>query len=66
MPYGDVVMALSTVLRVKRTMNGAEIDEPIADVQTYKARATELARRADCRRWELSSRAFLAETKSCE
>jgi hypothetical protein len=64
MPYGDVVMALSIVLRIKRTMNGAEIDELISDVQARKARAIELARRADCKRRELSARAFLAEVKS--
>ena len=64
MPYGDVVMALSIVLRIKRTMNGAEIDELIADVQASKAQAIERARRADCKRRELSARAFLAEIKS--
>jgi hypothetical protein len=66
MPYGDVVMALSIVLRIKRTMNGAEIDELIADVQARKARAIELARRADWKRRELSARAFPAEIKSRE
>jgi hypothetical protein len=64
MPYGDVVMTLSIVLRIRRTMNGAEIDELISDVQARKARAIELARRADCKRRELSARAFLAEIKS--
>ena len=42
MPFGDVVMALSIVLRIKRTLNGAEIDELISDVQA-KAQAIELA-----------------------
>ena len=42
-------------------MNGAEIDELISDVQTRKARAIELARRADWKRRELSARAFLAD-----
>jgi hypothetical protein len=64
MPYGDVVIALSVVLRIKRTMNGAEIDELISDVQTRKARAVELARRADWKRRELSARAFQAEVIS--
>jgi hypothetical protein len=36
MPFGDVVMALSIVLRIKRTLNGAEIDELISDVQARK------------------------------
>jgi hypothetical protein len=64
LPYGALVIALSGVLRIKRTMNGTEIDELIADVQARKARAIELARRADCKRRELSARTFLAEIKS--
>ena len=59
-------MALSILLRVKRTLNGAEIDELISDVQTRKARAIELARRADWKRCELSARTFLTEIKSRE
>ena len=61
MPFGDVVMALSIVLRIKRALNGAEIDELISDVQARKTRAIELARRADWRRRELSARRFQAE-----
>lgn len=38
-------MALSIVLRIKRTLDGAEIDELISDVQARKARAIELVRR---------------------
>ena len=57
-------MALSTVLRIERTMNGAEIHELISDVQARKARAIELARRADWKRRELSARTFLADVKS--
>ena len=60
MPFGDVVMALSIVLRIKRTLNGAEIDELISDVQA-KAQAIELARRADWHRRELSALRFQAE-----
>ena len=59
-----MVIALSVVLRIKRTLSGAEIDELIVDLRTRKARAIELARRADCKRRELSARAFLAEIKS--
>jgi hypothetical protein len=33
MPYGDVVIVLSTVLRTKRTLDSAEIDKIISDVQ---------------------------------
>ena len=39
MPYGDLVIALSVVLRIKRTLDGAEIDKIIADVETRKALA---------------------------
>ena len=59
-----MVIALSVVLRIKRTLSGAEIDELIVDLRARKARAIELARRADCKRRELSARAFPAEIKS--
>jgi hypothetical protein len=49
-----------------RTMNGAGIDELISDVQARKARAIEFARRADCKRRELSAHTFLVEIKSHE
>lgn len=39
MPYGDVVMVLSTVLRIRRTLDGAEIDKIIRDVEARKALA---------------------------
>jgi hypothetical protein len=32
MPYGDVVIVLSTVLRIRRTLDGAEIDKVISDL----------------------------------
>jgi hypothetical protein len=48
LPYGDVVMTLSIVLRIKRTLDGAEIDKIISDLQARKAIADEQARRA---RW---------------
>jgi hypothetical protein len=44
MPYGHVVIVLSTVLRIKRTLDGVEIDKIISDVQARKARAIEHAR----------------------
>ena len=53
-------------LLMPRTMNGTEVDQLISDVLARKARAIELARRADCKRRELSARTFLAETKSRE
>ena len=45
-------------------MNGTEIDQLISDVLARKARAIELAWRADCKRRELSARTFLAENKN--
>jgi hypothetical protein len=56
-------MVLSTVMRIKRTLDGAEI---IWDVETRKALALGRARRADCKSRELSARAFLADLKSHE
>jgi hypothetical protein len=49
LPYGDVVMTLSIVLRIKRTLDGAEIDKIISDVQALKALAVERGRR---KRWQ--------------
>jgi hypothetical protein len=46
------VTVVSDVLRIKRTLDGAEIDKIIADVQTRKAMAAERWRRADWRKWE--------------
>lgn len=59
-------MVLSTVMRIKRTLDGAEIDKIIWDVETRQALALERARRADCKSRELSARAFLADLKSHE
>jgi hypothetical protein len=59
-PYGDVVTALSTVLRIKRTLNGHEIDQIISDVQARKAMAIERQRRADWRKSEEEASSFRA------
>jgi hypothetical protein len=42
------------VLQIKRTLNGAEIDKIIADVQARKAMAIEHRRRAVWRKQELA------------
>ena len=42
-PHGDVVIALSTLLRIKRTLSGAEIDKIISDQQATKALAMSIA-----------------------
>ncbi|WP_316398199.1 hypothetical protein [Bradyrhizobium sp. 33ap4] len=60
MPYGDVVMALSVVLRIKRTLDGAEIDQIIRDVEAQKALAVERRRRADWRKREEAAKRFRA------
>jgi hypothetical protein len=52
LPYGEVVMTLSIVLRIKRTLDGAEIDKIISDVQARKAVAIEGQRR---KRWQLTA-----------
>ncbi|WP_247327142.1 hypothetical protein [Bradyrhizobium sp. 141] len=53
-PYGDVVMVLSIVLRMKRTFDGAEIDKIIMDVETRKALAID-RRRAEWRKAEVEA-----------
>jgi hypothetical protein len=60
-PYGDVVIALSTVLLIKRTLDGREIDQIILDVETRKALAMERQRRAEWRKCELAVSRFRAE-----
>jgi hypothetical protein len=49
LPYGDVVMTLSIVLRIKRTLDAAEIDKIISDVQARKGLEIERVRR---KRWQ--------------
>ncbi|WP_027530121.1 hypothetical protein [Bradyrhizobium sp. WSM3983] len=61
MPYGDVLMTLSIVLRIKRTLDGAEIDKIICDMETRKAFAMEQRRRAEWRKSELAAARFRAE-----
>ena len=60
MPYGDVVMALSIVLRIKRTLHGVEIDTIISDVEAR--RALERQRRADWRKRVLAASRFRAKS----
>ncbi|WGR70190.1 MULTISPECIES: hypothetical protein [unclassified Bradyrhizobium] len=61
MPYGDVVIVLSTVLRIKRTLSGAEIDEIIRGLEAQKALATEHRRRAEWKRCEQAADWFRAQ-----
>jgi hypothetical protein len=46
------MIALSVVLRIARTLDGAEIDSIISDVEARKAVAVEHRRRADWRKRE--------------
>jgi hypothetical protein len=49
LPYGDVVMTLSIALRIKRTLDGGEIDKIISDVEARKPLSFERGRR---KRWQ--------------
>jgi hypothetical protein len=61
LPYGDLLMALSVLLRIKRTLDGAEIDKIIWEFEAHKALAVERRRRADWRKGELAAERFRAE-----
>ncbi|APG06969.1 hypothetical protein BKD09_01385 [Bradyrhizobium japonicum] len=61
MPYGDVVMAMSIVLRIKRTLDGAEIDEIIRGLEAQKALDAEHRRRAEWKRCEFAADWFRAQ-----
>ena len=54
------MIALSVVLRIARTLDGAEIDKIISDVEARKAVAVEHHRRADWRKRELAASSFEA------
>ncbi|WP_027527043.1 hypothetical protein [Bradyrhizobium sp. Ec3.3] len=54
-------MVLSIVLRIKRTLDGAEIDKIILDVEMRKALAIERRRREEWRKAELAAERFRAE-----
>ena len=58
MPYGDIVIVLSTVLRIKRTLDGAEIDALIFDLQARMALAAEHRRRKGWQRVVENAAAF--------
>jgi hypothetical protein len=49
MPHGDAVIGLTTMLRIKRTVDGAEIDNLIAHIEARKGAAIVRRRRADWR-----------------
>ncbi|WP_187435093.1 hypothetical protein [Bradyrhizobium cytisi] len=61
LPYGPVIMTLQLVLRIKRTLAGAEIDKVIWDMEAQKALALERERRTEWRKRELTANRFRAE-----
>jgi hypothetical protein len=61
LPHGVILMVLSTVLRIKRTLDGGEIDNIISDLQVQKSLAVERCRRADWHRRELVAQHFQSE-----
>ena len=60
-PYGHVIIALSVVLKIRRTLMGGEIDDVITTVLAGFERAAEHRRRAEWRQRELSANSFAAE-----
>ena len=61
LPYGDIMMASSIVLRIKRTLDGGEIDKIISDVQARKAVAIEGERR---KQWQVTVEKFSRVSRS--
>ncbi|MBR0900984.1 hypothetical protein JQ616_39015 [Bradyrhizobium tropiciagri] len=61
MTHGDLVMVLSIVLRIKRTLNGGEIDEFIWRHEAQKASVFEQQRRVQWRERELVAARFGAD-----
>lgn len=61
MPHGDLVMVLSIVLRIQRTLGGAEIDKIIWEFEARKALVIERKRREDWHKGELAAARFRAE-----
>jgi hypothetical protein len=60
-PYGDLLMVLSILLRIRRTLDGAEIDKIIWEFEARKALGMEQRRRAEWRKSELAADRFRAE-----
>ncbi|WFU75052.1 hypothetical protein [Bradyrhizobium sp. CB2312] len=66
MPYGDVVNALATILRIKRTLDGVQIDEIIRGLEGQKALTAEQRRRAEWARCVLAADWFCAQCDHIE
>ncbi|WP_161534629.1 hypothetical protein [Bradyrhizobium sp. LCT2] len=59
-PHGPIIMALSIVLKIRRTLTGAEIDDVIATTVAGLQLAAERRRRAEWRKGELAAERFRA------
>jgi hypothetical protein len=59
-PHGPIIMALSIVLKIRRTLTGAEIDDVIATTVAGLQLAAERRRRAEWRKAELVAERFRA------
>ncbi|UPK39075.1 hypothetical protein IVB18_18665 [Bradyrhizobium sp. 186] len=60
-PHRDVLGALAAALRIRRTLDGTEIDKIIWDFEAHKALAAEHRRRADWRKAEVEAERFRAQ-----
>lgn len=58
--HGPIIMALSIVLKIRRTLTGAEIDDVIATTVAGLQLAAERQRRAEWRKGELAAERFRA------
>ncbi|MCK1498659.1 hypothetical protein [Bradyrhizobium sp. 188] len=65
-PHVPIIMALSIVLKIRRTLTGAEIDNVIATTVADLQLAAERKRRADWRNAELTAARFRAECDSLD
>ncbi|AND92607.1 MULTISPECIES: hypothetical protein [Bradyrhizobium] len=59
-PHGPIIMALSIVLKIRRTLTGAEIDDVIATTVAGLQLAAERRLRAEWRKGELAAERFRA------
>jgi hypothetical protein len=62
-PHVPIIMSLATVLRIRRTLTGEEIDKLISDVQARKALAIEHARRKQWQRTVENAASFALSSR---
>ncbi|MET4788399.1 hypothetical protein ABIF64_000577 [Bradyrhizobium japonicum] len=61
LPYRDLVMVLSIILRIRRTLDGVEIDKFVCESEAQKALAAEHHPRVEWRNCELAVERSRAE-----